>query len=303
MADKSKMSLCPVSPTLAERLERLIDRHNQDNWSVVGRFARALERLSRNGNVEGVEELENYVRYIEALMFEISAITHDAYLYLSWAKDLADGKADNIEREKSRLHEHPELRPALTKFEHFPQLPMELRCMIFAAAAQPPACPHYFSSFDPALGGREPSAEFMEDQGLWTACKESRWSVQNKYRKASARWAKGDQLTCQYSAQDSVKLHRQLGFLNEGVVWLFRQSGILQREHQLRCHQLADKLHKFLTGQLEITPETARASSDELVLYWAKNEAGDVVRISNNFRSDQAWPFAYKEFPQYLSEP
>ena len=88
-------------------------------------------------------------------------------------------------KEKEREKEK-EKKKEPSVFHLFPCLPTELRRMIWTEAAQPPPCAHFFAKFSLAMGGYEPGAVFMEDRGLWIACKESREAVHFIYKKRRA---------------------------------------------------------------------------------------------------------------------
>ncbi|CAK7225435.1 hypothetical protein SBRCBS47491_005889 [Sporothrix bragantina] len=114
-------------------------------------------------------------------------------------------------------------------------------------AAEPPPCPHYYDGFNIAHGGNEPSAEFMTDRGLWTATKESRWQIQNEYRKAAERLAGGNTHFCyEYRTGENVRMHRRLGYLNKTVVTFFEQLHSLPREIKMLRQLAADNLRELV---------------------------------------------------------
>ncbi|CAK7270179.1 hypothetical protein SEPCBS57363_003971 [Sporothrix epigloea] len=232
----------------------------------------ALRLLSENRYLGPVDGYLKLVEFVSALENSSRKIKADARRYLAWVSELSVQKAYNKAMDDIRLYGSPDLRPTPTTFELFPLLPTELRLMIFTAAAQPPSCPHYFETFDPKLGGREPSAEFMVDHGLWTACKESRQSVQTQYRKAAARVTSDYHSACHFQTQEGVRLHLQLGYLNPGVVELFRRSSTIPWQDKFACQVLSHELHVLLIDQPHMTAEMVEAASQEYAPHWAEDD-------------------------------
>ncbi|OAA60343.1 hypothetical protein SPI_05467 [Niveomyces insectorum RCEF 264] len=128
-----------------------------------------------------------------------------------------------------------------TRFRCFPSLPPEVQLMIWAAAAQPPPCAHYFATFDLALAldGREPAAYFKADRGLWRACRASREVVMRAYEKRQAYFCTTAS-DCLTRSKPEEAQHRRLARLNKGMRHFRKQVHGL---HAGNLSALAQALH------------------------------------------------------------
>ncbi|CAK7233535.1 hypothetical protein SBRCBS47491_008644 [Sporothrix bragantina] len=97
-------------------------------------------------------------------------------------------------------------------FVPFARLPAELQVMIWEKAAQPPACPHYFSTFDPNRAGHDPAAaaRLMADYGLWTANLSSRATMLRLYGKVFKN-CDANKIQCHEICKNDELPSRQLG--------------------------------------------------------------------------------------------
>lgn len=144
----------------------------------------------------------------------------------------------------------PASTPAAKTFHYFPYLSPELQVMIWTAAARPPPCAHYFATFELVLGGREPWLRYVDDAGLWTACRESRRTINRVYEKASPHAKavgcvtasnKADEMQCGRLA----KFNKDVGRFNKSIHKLRKdlRRGFRRMENMLR-DIMADPEHR-----------------------------------------------------------
>lgn len=149
----------------------------------------------------------------------------------------------------------PILPPAPKTLHKFPCLPAELRLMVWEAAAQPPPCAHYFAKFKLALGGREPAAHFMDDRGLWRACRESRHVVQRVYQKRSAHFANGD---CPFDRDSSEMQYRRIARYNKKGVLFKKKIRQLNEELNIGLHRMEHWLGSVVSDKGPFSTETIK---------------------------------------------
>lgn len=133
-------------------------------------------------------------------------------------------------------------------FSFFPHVPPEVQDMIWTAAAQPPPCTHYFSNFECTRGGgREPATQFMDDRGLWEACKGSRRVIKRAYEKTSADLTRVD-ASCQEDKRAIEMQRRRLGRYNKSGERFKRQLHEPNREMKVAFQCVGQLLDSFLSN-------------------------------------------------------
>ncbi|CAK7216798.1 hypothetical protein SCUCBS95973_002928 [Sporothrix curviconia] len=264
----------PPSPTIAERLmaadRRLAVFHDQAlavfmiAHSLAARFCQPLP-------TRDIEDIEDFSA---AFVHKLTQIRQDGRRCQRWTAKLTEACALEQTLGRWSCRDDPGTDANTpSDFPQFPRLPPEIQGKIFATAAEPPQCPHYYAGFDLALGGNEPSAEFMvADRALWTVCKEARWQVRNEYRKAAQQLAGGDQSACVFGTRAAVQLHRGLGYLNETAVVLFQRMAALPFEQKVLMHYAQGRARAYLAVFKHVDAATLEHELRQFDPQWQEGE-------------------------------
>lgn len=184
----------------------------------------------------------------------------------------ADERIVRIARTLPQIRQKP--CAAERTFHCFQRLPLELRLMIWEAAAVPPPCVHYFSTYKLVPKGRLPAAYLMADGGLWTACEESRQVITRVYQKTH----KHINTTGCSAATKRLEMHyRRLCRFNESA----------EKFKKLVCK--LDYLFKRHSGRIKLEHLSAALDLYGIEPYTAKTEDGCMALTGVKMCKELRW--------------